>query len=101
REVRQDLQTHLLALLRVKLRGHEIAAADAANEIAAVIRRAGDHGFVRWHDVIAVDEVDAAPFVQAAEQRGRSAEVELVPSHVRDLEPLGLIDVKTYALAGQ
>ena len=60
REVLQDLQPTVLALLRVELRRHHVVAPDAADEGAAVVGGRGDDvGVVFGDDVVAVDEVDA------------------------------------------
>src|SRR5947207_6640960 len=79
REIPQDLQPDLLALLRVELGGHHVVPPDTAGERPAVVGRRGDDRRVLRGDVVAVDEVDAAPFGQVAQDRALTLDVERVP----------------------
>jgi hypothetical protein len=61
REVRQNLKADFLAFFRVELGGQDVVAPDAADERAAVVGCGGDDGWIVWDDVVAVDEIYAAP----------------------------------------
>lgn len=73
----------------MKLRGHDVIAANAADERAAVIGFGGDDGRVIGDDVIAVNEIKRTADGQAIEQRRGISEDELVPAHVGNFEAEG------------
>src|SRR3954452_7797963 len=101
REVLENLQAHLLALLRVKLGGHHVIAPDAADEFAAVVSRRRDDRLIARHDVIAVHEVHARAVGEVVHQRRAPADAQLVPTHVWNFQASLLVDIKAHALAAE
>lgn len=88
-EVLQQLQPDLLAFLRMKLGGEHVVLPHGGRKIFSVIRsRRNDAGVLRLGEE-AVDEIDVAAVLDAAEQGTiRPRELDLVPADLRNLESL-------------
>lgn len=90
-EVLQQLQSYLLALLWMKLGGEHIVLPHGRREVPAVIRAGRDDAGVLGLGKEAVDEVDVASVLDAAEQGTiRLRELNLVPADLRNLESFDL-----------
>src|SRR5690606_14943900 len=85
-EVAKQLQSAVLALLRMKLDGKDVAFAERGGELDAVARTASRLPVVGKCHVIAVDEVESAAIVDALPQRVLLHLLHFVPAHVRHLE---------------
>lgn len=90
-EVLQQLQSDFLTFLRMKLGGEHVVLPHGGREIPPVIRlRRNDAGVLRLGEE-AVDEIDVAAVLDAAEQGAiRPRELDLVPADLRNLESLDL-----------
>src|SRR5688572_4291320 len=90
REVGEQPQARALALLGVKLEGHQVVAGDRAGEGLDVVRcpdavlRPGRAG------VVAVDEIEPGLVGHAVPDWVRTRLLNPVPSHVRDLQTLAV-----------
>src|SRR5688500_11161664 len=59
-EVLQQLQSDLLAFLRMKLCGKNVVPPDRRGKVSAVIRRGGDNTWIRRLRIETVDEINVA-----------------------------------------
>jgi hypothetical protein len=90
-EVLQQLQSDLLAFLRMKLGGEHVVLPHGGREIPSVVRAGRDDAGVLRLGKEAVDEIDVASVLDAAEQGTlRLRELNLVPADLRNLESLDL-----------
>src|SRR5690606_6792780 len=85
-KVAQQLQPAVLALLRMKLDGKDVALAESRGELDAVARTACRLRLVGKCHVITVDEVETAAIVDALPQRVILHLLHYVPAHVGHLE---------------
>src|SRR6185369_11981399 len=70
----------------MKLRREDVAATRARHELDGIARRRRDDRRIRRLDIVRIHEVHAHTWREAFEMRRTPLDVELVPSHVRNLE---------------
>src|SRR5665647_684433 len=85
-EILEDLQSETTAFLRVKLGGHQVAPANGAGKLNAVVRHAHHHGRFGWGGIVTVNEVVFGTFGQALEYLVGFEKAYPVPAHVGDLQ---------------
>ena len=86
-EVLQQLQSHALTFLRVKLSGKDVVLPNGRRKRIAVIRGGGDDAFVRGLRIKAVDEINvAAAFHAAIERAIRARDLDLIPRDLRNFQ---------------
>ena len=83
-EVTQDSETHLLALLRVKLNAKDIAAMNSGYEATCVWGNGGNVLVVIRVKRKTVDEVEVSTWGNPSKQRAVCLRFDLVPADVRD-----------------
>src|SRR5437870_3608285 len=85
-ELVQHRQPHALTFLRVKLRREDVVLPYGRREARRIVGFGGDQARIRRHYVIRVDEIDRRALSQDGQVWRRLANVELVPTHMGDLE---------------
>src|SRR3989442_1141485 len=87
-KILQQLQTDLLALLRMKLRREHVLLPNRRGEALAVGRARRDDRGVNWFGKKAVHEINVAAAWNAAQNWTiRSDHLDLVPADLRNLQP--------------
>src|SRR5207249_4489121 len=87
REIAQDLEPVVLALLRMELGGEDVLARDRGREWISILAVRDDVLRGAAHHVKTVDEVeDELVLPKSPHQRMRLASDHVVPPHVRDLQ---------------
>src|SRR5258706_718319 len=99
REVAEDGEADLLALLRMELAGEQMVGRDAGDERAGIGRRGRGQRLILGHDVIGVDEIDVVAPGDAGEKRRIFFLFHAVPAHVRHLE--AVVRAKRHHPAGK
>lgn len=86
-----DSQARRLALFRMELAGTQVIATDSGDEFRAVVAGGQNVRRISGLGVITVYKIDTWRFANAGEDRVGSLDRQMVPAHVRDLQPgLGL-----------
>jgi hypothetical protein len=87
KEVRQHDEPGRRTLFRVALQSEDVIPCDDAGKVDAIIGRGGDAACIFGFDEIAVHEIETGTVGDSPPQGVAAFLPDLVPSHVRHLEP--------------
>src|SRR5258705_2791074 len=98
-EIVQELQSHFLAFLGVKLRGEDVFSQNRISKGFSVSCLGGDNGRIHRLWKKAVDKIDVALVGDPLKQRAfRLGDLKLVPADLRNLQSIAIRKADNFAL---